>query len=122
MKTGDEVYIKSEGAEAVRRRIHDIDKNGDHWLTGGWVRVKQDDIAPLTPTDRLWSELLQIAKMTGCWVAVDPKSNEIIISKNEMVLDKEWVPTEDWHFIDGVLTCPNCPDHRLQINPRGEIV
>ena len=124
MKTGDEVYIKSEGEGAVRERIE------AHFASGitisrcyGEVTYYSGEFETLKPTDRLVSELPEIARMTGCYVAVD-EEGKIIMSNKEMAyyLEYGFVFQNGSEFVSDTITCPNCERFDRQWGPDGEVL
>lgn len=124
MKTGDEVYIKSEGEDAVRWDVN------SKWLLEVELEngfLKEEELTILKPTDRLVSELPEIARMTGCYVAVN-SDKEICFSEWRMQRSADF----EWHVfsygrkiipsIAGTITCPNCEDYTRQWGPDGKIL
>lgn len=120
MKTGDEVYIKSEGEGAERYTVK-FGKHANKDFIGLYEGKKfiewayLNELKPLAPNERLVSELPKIAKMTGCYVRVDDSKNIIIFDG----VNEYYLPTNEYYL---PLKCPNCEDYTRQWGPDGEVV
>lgn len=126
MKTGDEVYIKYK-EERATRLIVDVVDGCFAWVKNDKEMRSVDCYTHLLPTDRLVSELPEIARMTGCYVAVDP-DGRVVISQFKMIFDGEF----GWEMMNasqyyppqiiGTITCPNCERFDRQWGPDGEVL